>query len=524
VQPAVYNSEYTLADAMVRKDLRWQDAMRARGLNPDDVYLDVWAPGDFPVPGARPGARLLRALSFFRGKLPNPYDRPIEGVLATVDMKLGTVVDFVDTGRRPVNTTISGSTGKRRGGLKPLIVTQPKGPSFTRDGHAVTWQGWHFRLGYSWREGLILHQIGYEDDGVVRPIIYRLSLNEIFVPYAIPDPTWIWRAAFDIGEYNLGQYPEPQRKGIDVPDNAVFIDACGPSDQGSSGGVIQLPHAIALYERNAGILWDRTDPTSFARDARGGRELVVTVAYVNGNYTYATEYVFRMDGGIDVHVVANGTTLHQGVTSAADGERHGTMVAPHIAAPMHQHFFNFRIDFDVDGTDNTVVEENLRSVPSPPGNAFVNDETALRTEQNRDLDAASYRRWTVQSSKKVNALGTPTGYEIEPLDTTLPYAAAHFPPLRHASLARHPFWVTRYRDGELYSSGAYPNQGPAGEGLDKYVASGRNIEGADVVVWYTTAFTHIPSVENFPVMSSERIGFGLRPDGFFDQDPALDAP
>jgi primary-amine oxidase len=45
-----------------------------------------------------------------------------------------------------------------------------------------------------------------------------------------------------------------------------------------------------------------------------------------------------------------------------------------------------------------------------------------------------------------------------------------------------------------------------------------------VVVWYTAAFTHLPSVENYPVMSSETIGFALRPDGFFDQDPALDAP
>jgi primary-amine oxidase len=524
LQPAVYASEYDELDRIVRADARWQRAMRARGLDPNDVYLDGWARGDLPVRGVKPGTRLLRALSFFRGRLPNPYDRPIEGVLATVDINKGVVVELLDTGIRPVNTTISGDAATKRKRLKPLIVTQPEGPSFQLDGYAVRWQNWHFRIGFSWRDGLILHQIGYEQNGKVRPIIYRLSQNEIFVPYSIPDPTWAWRAAFDIGEYNLGQYAEPQQVNVDVPGNAVFIDAVGPSDTGTAGGTVDLPNAIALYERDAGVLWDRTDPTSFARDARFARELVVTAAYVNGNYTYANEFIFRMDGGIDVHVIANGTTLNQGIKSAAEGEQYGTVVAPKIAAPIHQHFFNFRIDFDVDGTRNTVVEENLKSVPSKFGNAFVNEETVLGEEQHRDLNAATYRRWKVKSATRVNAFGTPTGYELEPLDTTIPYAAANFPPLQHAALAQHPFWVTRYRDGELYSSGDYPNQGPASDGLIKYVADHQNTKGEDVVIWYTAAFTHLPSVENYPVMSSETIGFSLRPDGFFNQDPALDVP
>ena len=58
----------------------------------------------------------------------------------------------------------------------------------------------------------------------MRPIIYRMSMSEIYVPYAIPDPNWSWRSAFDIGEYNLGQYAEPLGKNVDVPENAVFFD------------------------------------------------------------------------------------------------------------------------------------------------------------------------------------------------------------------------------------------------------------------------------------------------------------
>ena len=525
-QPAVYADEYALQTNIIMPNPTWQAAMRKRGVNPPDVYLDGWAFGDIPEPGVDPSTtRLTRALCFYRGSLPNPYDRPIEGVVVTVDMNSAQVVNVADTGIRPVNTTTSGDPATTRAAPTPLIVSQPDGPSFQLDGLAVTWQKWQFRMGYSWREGLVLYQIGYEDKpGEVRSIIYRLSLDEIFVPYAIPDPNWVWRAAFDIGEYNLGQYTEPLQAGIDVPENAVFFDLVGPSDQGSAGGITDLPSSIALYERDAGVLWDRTDPSSFARDARGGRELVVTIAYVNGNYTYASEYVFRQDGSIGCYVIANGTTLNRGFIPPDQDSGYDTVVNKNIAAPIHQHFFNFRIDFDIDGTQNTAVESNLASVSSPYGNAFTQNETPLTQEQYRDLNAATYRRWTVQSTTRLNALGTPTGYGLEPADTTVPYAASNYPPLVRAPWAAHPFWLTRYEDGELYASGAYPNQGPADDGVQAYAAGDQPTTGKDVVVWYTAAFTHLPSVENYPVMSSERIGFQLQPDGFFDRDPALDVP
>ena len=60
------------------------------------------------------GTRILKELSFYRGALPNPYDRPIEGVVVTLDMNKLKVVDFVDSGIRPVDTTTSGSSTTQR--------------------------------------------------------------------------------------------------------------------------------------------------------------------------------------------------------------------------------------------------------------------------------------------------------------------------------------------------------------------------------------------------------------------------
>lgn len=526
LQPPIYQSEWEDADAAVRADPRWRDAMRRRGIAPKDVYVDIWAAGEPNVPPAPAGARVLRALSFYQGKLPNPYDRPIEGVLVTIDMNRVEVVDVRDTGVRPVNTTLTGDAANKRPPLKPLVVTQPNGTDFTLSGNHVEWQGWNFRVGFNQREGLVLHQIGYEDGGSVRSIAYRLALGEIYVPYAHPDPNWSWHAAMDIGEYNLGQYSEPLEKGVDVPGNAVFIDQVVPGDLGTSGHpqVTQLPNAVAIYERPTGAIWDRTDPVSYERDARMGRELVVTTSVVIGNYTYMTDYVFGLDGRISVVESATGTTLNRGVSGPAEGNAFGELVAPFIAAPDHQHFFNFRVDLDVDGRTNRVVEANTRSTAPPGGNQWVTEETTLATEGSRDLNPASNRQWAVESTTHEGALGQHTGYALEPIGFSKPYSAPDYDPLEQAAFATHGLWATRFADGELYAAGDYPNQGPAGAGLPQYVSDHAPIDGRDVVLWHTVGFTHNTRPENFPVMNRESVGFALHPHGFFDQNPALDLP
>ena len=527
VQPAVSVSEFGDAGAIVRADPGWRAAMQRRGVNPGQVYIDVWAPGELPAADdeAPPGTRLLRAISFFRGNLPNPYDRPIEGVVVTVDMNEMDVVDVIDTVVRPVNKTLTGNSSSTRGGLKPLVARQVDGPSFAIDGQLVTWQKWSFRVGFSPREGVILNQIGYRDGGVVRPVVHRLSMDELWVPYGIPDQTWVWRAAFDVGEYNTGQFSEEMTKNVDVPENAMFFDGASFSDTGSADGAFELPHIAALYERDGlAALWDRLDPETVERDARFGRELVLTTAFAIGNYTYSMSYIFRQDGGMDVRVGATGTTLNRGVSSVAEGNQFGTTVAPNIAAPNHQHFFNFRIDFDVDGTTNQVVEENIEAVASSFGNAFDTRETELNSEGHRDLNPQSDRTWVVESTTKNNALGEPTGYQLMPREGTHPYANSSFPALQKAAFAQHQLWLTRYHEGELYAAGDYPNQGDVGDGLPNYVAPTESIRARDVVVWYTVGLTHPPRIEDFPVMPTEQVGFSLHPHGFFNENPALDVP
>src|SRR4029453_7772794 len=115
--------------------------------------------------------------------------------------------------------------GTQRAAPKPLLQQQPQGPSFTVSGQEIRWQKWRFRFSVHPREGLVLHTVGYEDKGRVRPILYRASLSEMLVPYADTAPNWSFRNAFDEGEYGLGRLTDSLEIGTDAPAHARFFDA-----------------------------------------------------------------------------------------------------------------------------------------------------------------------------------------------------------------------------------------------------------------------------------------------------------
>ena len=123
------------------------------------------------------GRRLVRPLTFVRSREDdNGYARPVEGLIVLFDLDLMEVIDVRDHGVVPlpekagnyVPELMSDDDNRPaftglRDDVRPIEITQPEGPSFTVDGHAVSWQKWRLRVGYTPREGLVLHQVGYED-------------------------------------------------------------------------------------------------------------------------------------------------------------------------------------------------------------------------------------------------------------------------------------------------------------------------------------------------------------------------
>ena len=282
---------------------------------------------------------------------------------------------------------------------------------------------------------------------------------------------------------------------------------------------------MALYERDSGILWTRTDPSTYERDTRYGRELVVTWNCWIGNYIYGFDWVFKLDGSIETRVLLTGTTLNRGTTDKAEPSAPKVGIDDKgviVSAPVHQHFMSFRLDLDVDGPNNHVMEMEVAHLPDTGfKNSFGTTMRHLEKEGYRDADPFTMRHWHVESTRE-NAFGKPTSFALEPGGVVVPYSAPDYPGLQRASFAQHQLWMTRYQGEELYAAGPFPNQAKDIGGLPVYAKPAESLVKQDVVLWYTAGYTHITRPEDFPVMSSEWIGFRLVPRGFFARNPALE--
>ena len=172
------------------------------------------------------------------------------------------------------------------------------------------------------------------------------------------------------------------------------------------------------------------------------------------------------------------------------------------------------------------VEAEQPGQANPHANAFFARSTPLRTEtEARDhLDVATARTWKVTNPNVRNRLGEPVGYKFFPGDNAVPYAGKDAWWRKRAGFVDHHVWVTPFADGENFAAGDYPNQSHGGDGLPKWTDADRPIENTDLVFWYTFGHTHIPRPEDYPVMPTAYIGFLLKPNGFFRQNPANDVP
>ena len=520
-QPAINSEDSDLADEIVRADPRWAQAMGERGIgDADNVLTMAWSAGYFGQPGAGDG-RMVCVVPYYGGAGANLYAHPVEGVVAHVNLTTGKIIDFLDMDRNVPVSRENADLGPRPGAppLAPLVVTQPDGPGFRIEEGEVHWQKWRFRYALHPREGLIVYTAGFEDGGRVRQVLYRGSLSEMVVPYGDPSGAWYFRNSFDAGELGLGAMASPLRPGVDCPANCTVFDAVVAE---SSGEPHTIPGAVALYERDAGVAWKHENNT------RRERELVLSYFSQPGNYEYGFDWVFHQNGTIEVRVLLTGIMAAKGVAGGSDPHSH--LVAKNLAAPHHQHFFTFRLDMDVDGTPNRVVEMNSVPMPAgkqnPYGGGFMMQETTLRTEHEaeRSLNMASSRRWIVESASAKNALGHPTGYALLPGENSVPFAQPDSWVRKRAGFLNAHIWVTPYNAAERYAAGDYPNQSKGGDGLVKWTAANRSVDNQDIVLWYTMGITHNPRPEDWPVMPVYEAGFKLVPWGFFASNPVMDLP
>ncbi|KAJ5612852.1 hypothetical protein N7510_006046 [Penicillium lagena] len=407
--------------------------------------------------------------------------------------------------------------------LKPYIVQQPEGPSYTVDDRSVYWQKWRFRVGFNIREGLILYNVTYDN----RNIFYRLAVSEMTVPYGDPRAPYHRKQAFDVGDTGFGVNANQLSLGCDCLGHIKYFDGYRND---SKGNAVCLKNVVCMHEQDNGLQYKHTNYRSGAATVVRNRQLVLQMICTVANYEYIFAYIFDQAGNIELEVRATGILS----TVPFDNENGqtvpwGTNVGPGVMAPFHQHMFSFRIDPAIDGFKNTVYYEDSVPMPEDENNPYLVGYTTEETVMNKsgwaNTSVDRHRVFKIRNDSITNPVTyKPVAYKLHAAPSQMLLVNKNALGYKRAEFATKPIWVTKYQDDELYAAGEFTNQSTKAEGVETWIQRKDNTENDDVVLWHTFGLTHNPRVEDFPVMPMERISVMLRPDGFFTKNPALDVP
>jgi primary-amine oxidase len=507
--------------------------LAARGItDPSLVLFDVWTYGAAVMPDQWRDRRLGWCDLWMR-ETPkgNPYAHLISGLKIIVDVNTLEVLeieDHHDYGLPEVDGEYDPQVRgmQERTDLKPLEINQPDGVSFTVDGYELRWQNWSMRLGFNYREGPVIYQVAFDDQGTKRDIAYRMSFAEMVVPYRDPGFDHYRRTAFDIGEWGLGYMVTSLELGCDCLGEIVYVDAVMPDTRGEP---MEIPRAVCLHEEDNAVLWKHVD-ADLGAQVRRMRRMVVSTHITVANYEYLVYWRFYQDGNIECEVRASGLMVTTPMQNDGDSSPYGTTVDRRTYAPFHQHFIVAKLDLDIDGADNTVVEVDSVAAPitedNPHGLAMSAEATTIESESQsaRDYNWETQRVWKVINPNKVNRHGSNTAYKLVPGAAIPSILDASSPVYQRAPVIDHTLWVTAYDDDERWPAGDYPTQSSEDMGLTRWITEDAPLVGTDVVLWYVFGIHHITRIEDWPVMPVDIISFWLKPFGFFDQNPTLDAP
>ena len=527
--------EFDAIAGIVAEDPRWVAALAKRGTTVDEVMVVPLSAGYYDFPEEE-GRRIVRVLAF-RQDYPadHPWAHPVDGLSAYVDTAARSITRLVDVENLAIpaeggNFDDPAVQGPALTTLKPIVISQPEGPSFTVDGEWVSWANWKFQVGFDSREGLVLRQLSFTDAGEERPIIYRASINEMLVPYGDPSPTRFWQNYFDTGEYLFGRFTNSLALGCDCVGEITYFDAVLADELGNP---FTIKNGICMHEEDVGTLWKHSDMFTGSNEVRRQRRLVISFFTTVGNYDYGFYWYLSLDGTIECEAKLTGilfTSAYPGLDEDGGDYPYASEVAPGLGAPYHQHLFSARLDMMVDGPLNAVEEVDGVRLPigpgNPYGNAFTKKTTRLTSEgtSGRTADASVARAWHVINTEKTNRLGRPTGYVLYPEDAPTLMADPGSSIAKRAEFATRHLFVTQYDPAEQYAAGDFVHQNPGGDGVTKYTAGDRSIDGEDIVLWHTFGPTHFPRIEDWPVMPVDYAKFTLKPYGFFGANPAMNVP
>ncbi|WP_330460500.1 copper amine oxidase [Streptomyces sp. NBC_00820] len=351
---------------------------------------------------------------------------------------------------------------------------------------------WRMCWRYDSKAGLVLEDVSYRSKGEPAPIkvLNSARLAQIDVPYDDGSVEYddLTGFGFAQGLVNLapGECPGGTITTVRVPD---AVDPDHADVKGLCTTTRSRGHAYRMQGNSANTVFQ----------AQGKDLLVYTVNQV-GWYEYLTEWRFQDDGTVHMNVGATGS-LSWDDYDAGDGRGWPIGKGAKAYATSHSHNVFWRLDFGLDGSSKTKVEQYDSAVTAPARGRQAPTNKTTRTRVTKELggDAKTYRWWRIVSAAGKNRDGHARSYEIVPGPTTR-YPGRAF--------TRHDVYFTEYEACELFASN---NPGcPAGapRSVDRWV-NGQAL--THPVVWMNVGFHHIARDEDQQPMPVHWQGFSIAP-------------
>ena len=403
--------------------------------------------------------------------------------------------------------------------MAPPVMVQPHGHRYQIDHEQkyISWLGWTFYLATSGANGVALFDVSFQGSR----ILYSLELQEALSQYAGSDPghggLWFFDSYFGMGLWQIEMVP-----GYDCPVYATYMN----TSYHWEGSTRHTQNSICVFEYTADHPLSRhTGPqsTSVSRNTY----LVVRAVSTVGNYDYQLDYVFYLDGTMEVKYRASGYIISafyppwedqsftngSAATTKHQSNEYGYQIHDTVQSAMHTHILNYRADFDIAGdTHNTFQRADI----SPHTTSYSWDQPEIphrntmhltthnvTSETSLNWPANSQSLYLISALNHTNKYSHPKSYRLTP--GTMPGSPAHLATKNSTALGNAAHWatsdifITRQHDTEPSSSSPYSYLSPGDPLIDfsKFLDAEDTVQ-QDLVVYFNLGNHHVPNTGDLP--------------------------
>lgn len=438
--------------------------------------------------------------------------------------------------------------------LPPPVSVQPLGPRYRLDRaqRFVSWFGFEFYLTSTQATGVGVYDIRFRGERVM----YELSLQEAMAHYAGDDPLAGGQEFLD-SFFGMGTMAFELVPGYDCPGYADYLD----SELHRAGRTEALPNNVCIFEFTSDALLSR-HTAQYSVTASRNTYLTVRSVSTVGNYDYTIDYVFYLDGAIEVKVRASGYIYGAFYANnpARNEDEYGHRIHDALSSSMHDHVISFRADLDVAGSANDMVRMAVEptTMDYPWDRPYIKGgrntmhlaEYPVASEAGLEWPRNSGEFYLVYSADKRNAWGERKGYRVVSgtgMGNTPHLTIANSTVLGDsARWAEKDVWVVRHKDTEprgadplnyldplspllnftKIADGESLERGPGGAGEEgEEEEEEEDGYDGDLVLYVNVGSHHVPHSGDVPntLMHTSASSVMFLPHNFADRDPSRES-